>query len=170
MWHQRHMEVQTSQSDATRSVEECSWRFLCRPKTENLQTVGEVYLKCSANLLEASWSIVNSLRSCTKNRLIRATLVWGYKTEPNLKSTAMHITSTKHTFHKISKTFLLFQPIRKCAVWFSWPMIALLPLNSLTDECDLFSQQQAERALWGTVQTELWQLSFCVGVGSKAQR
>ena len=39
------------------------------PKTEKLQTVAEVYLKCSAKLLEASWRIVNSSRSCIKNRL-----------------------------------------------------------------------------------------------------
>ena len=68
MWRQRRAEVQTSQSDATRSVEDCSWRFLRRPKTANLQTVGEVYLKCSASPLEASRSIMNSLRSCIKNR------------------------------------------------------------------------------------------------------
>ena len=68
-WCQRCAEVQTSLSDAIRSVEECSQRFLHRPKTENLQTVGEIYLKCSASLLEVSRSIVNSLRSCIKNRL-----------------------------------------------------------------------------------------------------
>ena len=34
-------------------------------------TCCEVYLKCSANLLEALWNIVNSSRSCLKNRLNR---------------------------------------------------------------------------------------------------
>ena len=43
------------------------WRFLHRLKTENLQTVCDVYLKCSANILEALQSIVNSLQSCIKH-------------------------------------------------------------------------------------------------------
>ena len=57
MWHEHRTEVQTSQSDTTRSIEECSWRFPHRRKTERLQTVDEVYLKCSVNLLEASWTV-----------------------------------------------------------------------------------------------------------------
>ena len=56
MWCQHRVEVQPSHSGATRSVKECSWRFLHRQKTEKLQAVGKVYLKCLANLLEALWS------------------------------------------------------------------------------------------------------------------
>ena len=68
-WRHHRTDVQTSQSGTTRSVEECSWRFLHRLKTERHPTVGKVYVKCSANLLEASWSIVNSSRSYIKNWL-----------------------------------------------------------------------------------------------------
>ena len=55
--------VQTSQSDATRSVEECSWRFLRRLKTElsDCEVFGQF-----------SWSFMKhheQFRSCTKNRL-----------------------------------------------------------------------------------------------------
>ena len=68
-WYQCCSEVQTSQSEATRSIEESSWRFLQKPITEKLPTVGKAYLKCSANLLEAFLSISNTLQSCIKNRL-----------------------------------------------------------------------------------------------------
>ena len=51
-WHQHR---------ATRSVKECSWRFLRRPKTEKLQTVGEVYIwsirTIFLKLHEASWTV-----------------------------------------------------------------------------------------------------------------
>ena len=68
-WGQRHVEAQTSQSDATRSIEECSCRFLHRPKTLKLQTVGKVCLDHSANLLEALWSFFSTSWSCSKNQL-----------------------------------------------------------------------------------------------------
>ena len=43
-WCQHHAEVQTSQSDAIRSIKAYSWTFLHRPKTVKLRSVGELCL------------------------------------------------------------------------------------------------------------------------------
>ena len=43
-WRQRRAEVQTSQSDAIRSIDTCSWTFSRRPKTAQLRSVGELCL------------------------------------------------------------------------------------------------------------------------------
>ena len=43
-WRHRREEVQTSQSEAIRSIEECSWTLFRSPKTANLRSVGEVCL------------------------------------------------------------------------------------------------------------------------------
>ena len=61
-----------SPNQPIRRNQKCRRVFLKIPsKAENWESpiVGEVYLKCSANPLEALWSIGNSWRSCIKNRL-----------------------------------------------------------------------------------------------------
>ena len=61
-WCQHHVEVQTSQSGATGNVEECSWRFLRRLKTEAWncwQSIFEVFS-------QFSWSFVKHREQLAK--------------------------------------------------------------------------------------------------------
>ena len=68
-WRQRRAEIQTSQSDATRSIAAYSWTFLRRPKTALLQSVGELFWAGQQTFGETSWRSVKLCEDFVKSAL-----------------------------------------------------------------------------------------------------